>query len=112
MADAAEAYGALPRELSFNRALQTMTAFQDCVRITPEDLRATLWQEMPRAIASHRVAGRPGTVERRANKRPPKKQRYVNAPRYTDSVKLLGERQNLRALHNPCVELEAATPGA
>ena len=81
MAEAAEAHDASPRELSFKGTLQTMTAFQDPLRFTPRDGRALLWAEMLKAIASHRVGDRPGRVEPRANKRRPKKQRYLNQPR-------------------------------
>ena len=81
MAEAAEAHGKQPRQLSFKGALQTMTAFQDALRqATPSD-RARLIEEMLKAIASHRVGDRFGRVEPRANKRRPKPQRFLMEPR-------------------------------
>jgi hypothetical protein len=81
MAKSAEAHELSPRELSFKGTLQTMTAFQDTLRIASPRARATLWEAMLDAIAEHRVGDRFGRVEPRANKRRPKKQRYLNEPR-------------------------------
>lgn len=81
MAKAAEAHDASPRELSFKGTLQAMTAFQDTLRFSSAECRAVLWEEMLKVIASHRVGNRPGRYEPRANKRRPKKQRYLNEPR-------------------------------
>jgi hypothetical protein len=81
MAKAAEAHDVRPRELSFKGALQTMTAFQDTLRVASPTARATLWEAMLKAIAAHRVGDRFGRAEPRANKRRPKAQRYLNEPR-------------------------------
>jgi hypothetical protein len=80
-AEAADAHKATPRELSFKGALQTMTAFQDSLRFASAERRALLWEEMLKGIAYHQVGDRPGRVEPRANKRRPKKQRYLTEPR-------------------------------
>jgi hypothetical protein len=82
LAEAAEAHDAVPRQLSFKGALKTITAFQDSLRFASAAQRARLWEEMLKAIASHHVGDRPGRVEPRANKRRPKKQRYLNEPRH------------------------------
>ena len=81
MAQAAQAHNKSPRLLSFKGALQTITAFQEVMRLaTPAD-RELLLQVMLRAIAQHDVGDRPGRVEPRANKRRPKAQRYLMEPR-------------------------------
>lgn len=81
MAQAAEANGKKPRQLSFKGALQTMTAFQDALRWAQPAERARLMKEMLKAIASHEVGDRPGRSEPRANKRRPKSQSLMTAPR-------------------------------
>jgi Transposase DDE domain len=81
MADAAEVHDKQPRSLSFKGALQTMTAFQDALRLALPSRRGQLMKEMLKAIASHRVGLRFGRVEPRANKRRPKPQRYLKEPR-------------------------------
>ncbi len=81
MARAAEADAAQPRHVSFKGALQTMTAFQDVLRQGTPRERKPLVEAMLKAIVSHRVGDRFGRVEPRANKRRPKAQRYLMAPR-------------------------------
>jgi len=81
MAQAARAHGRAPRRVSFTGAWQTMKAFHESlVGASPAD-RQRLVAVMLKAIAGHRVGDRPGRVEPRANKRRPKKQRYLNEPR-------------------------------
>ena len=81
MAQAAEASDKYPRLLSFKGALQTMTAFQEALRLaTPKD-RTHLMQVMLSAIALHDVGDRFGRVEPRANKRRPKSITYLMEPR-------------------------------
>ncbi len=81
MRDAAEAHDKVPRQLSFQGALQTMTAFQDALRWATPIHRVALVGEMLKAISSHEVGDRFGRVEPRANKRRPKPQRFPMEPR-------------------------------
>jgi len=83
MAKAAEAHDKLPRHLSFKGALQTMTAFQDALRWAPPRIREFLVQAMLEVISQHQVGDRFGRVEPRANKRRPKGQKFLRAPKIT-----------------------------
>jgi hypothetical protein len=89
MAQAAKAHGQKTRDLSFKGALQTMTAFGDVLRQAPPSRRARLMEEMLAAIASHRLGDRPDRVEPRANKRRPKKQRFLTESREQARKRLL-----------------------
>ena len=91
MAKAAAAHNKQPRNLSFKGALQTMTAFQDVLRLAPPQDREYLVREMLRAIASHEVRDRPNRVEPRANKRRPRRQRFLMEPRHEARKRLLGK---------------------
>jgi hypothetical protein len=79
--EAAEAHDKRPRQVSFKGALQTMTAFQDALRMATPSERGYLMKVMLEAIARHKVGDRPGRSEPRANKRRPKSQRYLMRPR-------------------------------
>jgi hypothetical protein len=89
MARAAEAHDERPRHLSFQGALQTMTAFQDASRRATPRERDILVEPMLGAIASHHVGDRFGRVEPRANKRRPKPQRYLKEPRAAARKRLM-----------------------
>jgi hypothetical protein len=89
IAEAAQAHGEPPRQVSFKGALQTMAAFQDALRRATPAERQRLFAVMLKAIAGHRVGNRPGRVEPRANKRRPKKQRYLTEPRREARKRLL-----------------------
>lgn len=91
MAKAAETHDEEPRHLSFKGTLQTMTAFQDMLRVASPKVRAALVDVMLSAIASHRVGDRPNRVEPRANKRRPKPQRYLNEPRAQARKRLMAK---------------------
>ena len=66
-----------------------MKAFhQALVRASPAR-RERLVATMLKAIAGHRVGDRPGRVEPRANKRRPKKQRYLTEPRRAARKRLM-----------------------
>ena len=69
------------RVLSFKGVLQTITAFEDALRVATPTRRERLVREMLRAIASNDVGDRPGRCEPRANKRRPKPQKYLMEPR-------------------------------
>ncbi len=81
MAKAAEAHDKHPRLLSFKGALQTMTAFQEALRLATPNGREHLMRAMFWAIAQHHVGDRFGRAEPRANKRRPKSQTYLTEPR-------------------------------
>jgi hypothetical protein len=89
IAQAAQAHGKRPRQVSFKGALQTMTAFQDALRTATPAERQRLFAVMLKAIAGHRVGNRPGRVEPRANKRRPKPQKYLTEPRKAARKRLL-----------------------
>lgn len=91
MAKAAEVHNKQPRSLSFKGALQTMTAFQDVLRLAPPRDRENLVREMLKAIAFHEVSDRPNRVEPRANKRRPRRQRYLMEPRHEARKRLLAK---------------------
>jgi Transposase DDE domain len=82
MAQAAVDSGIPPRELSFQGALQTLTAFAERLLeadgATADELYDWLWL----AIASHQVGGRPDRVEPRARKRRPKDYPHLHKPRH------------------------------
>ncbi len=80
-AQAAKAHDKHPRLLSFKGALQTMTAFQDVLRLATPEGRDHLMRAMLAAIAQHDVGDRFGRVEPRANKRRPKSITYLMEPR-------------------------------
>lgn len=81
MAEAAEAAGVEPREVSFAAALQTVAAFAPVMRLAdPEDL-PRLHQILLRAIARHRVGNRPDRYEPRAVKRRAKPIALLTVPR-------------------------------
>jgi hypothetical protein len=90
MVDAAEAHGKVPRHLSFQGALQTMTAFQDALRWARAGDRTRLIEEMLKAISCHEVGNRFGRFEPRANKRRPKPRRFLMEPRRQARKALLG----------------------
>jgi hypothetical protein len=87
--EAAQPHGKAPRQVSFKGALQTMTAFQDVLRQATAGERQRLFAVMLKAIAGHEVGNRPGRVEPRANKRRPKKQKYLTEPRKEARKRLL-----------------------
>lgn len=82
MAQAAQAHGAQPRQISFTGALQTLEAFVEMMRFTRDAddwLRA--YRALLQAIAHHRVGQRPNRCEPRAVKRRPKAIALLNVPR-------------------------------
>jgi hypothetical protein len=72
MAQAAQAYGLQPRQLSFKGTLQTLNAFAECLRNCAAKDLAPMCQALLAAVAKHRVGNRPGRLEPRAKKRRPK----------------------------------------
>lgn len=62
MAEAARAHGGLPRQLSFQGAVQMVNAFAGYWPRAGAD-RQRLWKELLVAIATHRVGDRPNRIE-------------------------------------------------
>jgi hypothetical protein len=89
MAQAAVGDGAPPRSISFKATLQVLEAFRPLIAFQAHcgaGHRATLYQQVLRAIAVHRVADRPDRFEPRVVKRRP--QRYSRLTRPRREIKL------------------------
>jgi hypothetical protein len=83
MAVAAAAAGIEPRRLSFKGAKQAVTAFAPKIEAARPEERAALVDALLKAIAYHRVGGRPGRWEPRARKRRPRRGSSLMQPRAT-----------------------------
>jgi Transposase DDE domain len=84
MAQTASQHGITPRSISFKATLQVLAAFQPVISQQAhrgvEHLKS-LYQQMLRAIAQHRVADRPDRFEPRMTKRRPKNYNRLTKPR-------------------------------
>jgi len=87
MAVAAAEYGIEPREVSFKGAKQAVTAFAPKIEAARPEERAALIDALLRAVAYHRVGGRPGRWEPRARKRRPKRGNSLMQPRATAKLR-------------------------
>jgi DDE family transposase len=83
MAVAAAAAGIEPRRLSFKGAKQAVTAFAPKIEAARPEDRAALVDALLKAIAYHRVGGRPERWEPRARKRRPRRGSSLMQPRAT-----------------------------
>jgi hypothetical protein len=81
MAQAAQACGADPRELSFKVALQALSAFAERLLEAEDALREELYAWLLLHISAHLVGDRPDRVEPRARKRRPKEYPLLTKPR-------------------------------
>lgn len=88
LAEAAQAAGVPPRELSFKGALQTLNAFAAVWPFATRHHQA-LYAAILQALATHRVGDRPDRIEPRAVKRRPKKLTYLTEPRQLARNRLL-----------------------
>jgi hypothetical protein len=84
MAQAAATHNLVPRSISFKGAMQTLEAFQPVIEYqnaqgTAHRLR--LYQDLLRAIATHRVADRPDRFEPRVKKRRRNHYEWLTRPR-------------------------------
>jgi hypothetical protein len=84
MAQAACQHGIAPRTVSFKATIQILEAFQPV--IAHQEYRGTqhrqqLYQQLLKAIATHRVADRPNRFEPRMTKRRPKNYNRLTRPR-------------------------------
>jgi hypothetical protein len=71
MAQAAATHGLLPRSISFKGAMQTLEAFQPLLELQADrgrTHRLRLYEDLLRAVATHRVADRPDRFEPRVKK--------------------------------------------
>jgi hypothetical protein len=89
MAQAAQANGCTPRDLSFKGALQTMAAFAERLLDANPATRAELYDWLLLAIGAHQVGDRPGRSEPRKRKRRPKPYPLLNTPRDVARSQLL-----------------------
>jgi len=98
MAQAATKHGINPRSISFKGAIQTLEAFQQLIAFAGQHHAALCMHIYPHlldAIASHRVANRPGRFEPRQIKRRHGKYDLLTKPRRETKLELLqGVRHN------------------
>jgi hypothetical protein len=89
IAQAAQRVGLEPHQVSFKGALQTVNRFQELLAMTRPERWPTLFEQLLRAVATHRVADRPDRYEPRAVKRRPKCEALLNVPRDVARKRLL-----------------------
>jgi hypothetical protein len=84
MAQAAATHDLLPRSISFKGAMQTLEAFQPLLELQADQgdvHRLRLYQNLLRAIATHRVGDRPDRFEPRVKKHRRNHYGWLNRPR-------------------------------
>jgi hypothetical protein len=81
MAQAADACGADPRELSFQGAVQALSAFAERLLEARGQTAEELYEWLLLVIGAHQVGDRPDRVEPRARKRRPKEYPVLTEPR-------------------------------
>ena len=97
MAQAAHAHDIEPRTISFKGTLQTLEAFQPLLDFQGHrgaSFRATLYEQLLKSIALHRVADRPDRVEPRKKKQ--RERRFLSLPKPRHEMKrdmLKGRRE-------------------
>jgi hypothetical protein len=92
MAQAAAGEGVSPRSISFKATLQVLEAFRPLIAYQAHhgaDHRATLYEQLLRAILRHRVADRPDRYEPRMAKRRPKRYDRLTRPRAEIKLRML-----------------------
>jgi Transposase DDE domain len=92
MAQAASQNGTSPRSISFKATLQVLEAFQPLIASQAHlglRHRESLYHEILRAIARHRVADRPDRFEPRMAKRRPKRYDRLTKPRRVIKLQML-----------------------
>lgn len=72
MAQAALVHGVQPRRLSFTRAMRTIESFRPTLAHASARALPGIYEELLKAVASHKVGDRPGRKEPRRVKRRPK----------------------------------------
>ncbi len=81
MAQAAALHGLSPRFVSFKGTMQTLNTFSQNILFFSEETLPTLYKQLLKAVAAHRVGTRPGRSEPRAVKRRPKVYPRLTVPR-------------------------------
>lgn len=84
MAQAAATHNLVPRSISFKGTMQTLEAFQPVIELQAGQgpaHRLRLYQDLLRAIATHRVADRPDRFEPRVKKRRRNHYGWLTKPR-------------------------------
>ncbi len=92
MAQAATKHHIDPRSISFKGTIQTLEAFQHLIAFRGQDddvLRNHIYQHLLEAVATHRVADRPGRFEPRQIKRRHGKYDLLTKPRHEAKLELL-----------------------
>jgi hypothetical protein len=82
MAVAASENDVEPRQISFKRAKQALTAFAPKLEAARPQKCARLVDAMLKAVGCHRVGNRPGRWKPQARKRRPKPSKRLNQPRH------------------------------
>jgi hypothetical protein len=95
MAQAASQNGTSPRAISFKATLQVLEAFQPLMASGSLSHRESLYREVLRAIARHRVADRPDRFEPRMAKRKPKNYDRLTKPRRQIKLDMLKRFRNI-----------------
>ena len=92
MAQAATKHKLHPRSISFKGTIQTLEAFQQLIAFTCEHdaaRRVQLYEHLLNAVATQRVANRPGRFEPRKKKRRKRKYPWLVKPRHETKLELL-----------------------
>ncbi len=92
MVDAARLHGAAPRELSFAGAWQTIEVFASVLHGCSPGRTEAVYEQMLKAVATHRVANRPNRYEPRKRKRRPKPFLWLQTTRAEARVRLEQKR--------------------
>lgn len=88
MAQAAQAAGVLPVQLSFKGALQVVQAFAAVLWTAGAAELEELCRRLREAVGGERVCDRPNRYEPRARKRRPKQYPLLTKPRYKAKARL------------------------
>ena len=92
MAQAAAGEGVAPRSISFKATLQVLEAFRPLIADRASrgaDRLATLYEQLLRAVAVHRVADRPDRFEPRMTKKGPRGYEELKRPRKEIKLQML-----------------------
>ena len=92
MAQAAASEGVEPRSISFKATLQVLEAFRPLIADRAglgADRLATLYEQLLRAVAVHRVADRPDRFEPRMTRKGPRGYEELKRPRKEIKLQML-----------------------
>ncbi len=94
MADAAQRHGILPRDLSFQTALELLLAFAPYLATMTGSTATACYNALLDALAPHRVGNRPDRYEPRVKKRRPKRYPLLKEPRAAARRRCLSGSKN------------------